>query len=120
MALLHAGEDISRMMQVTGEEGVSNEDYVTQQKAALVDMVYLQQDAFDPIDVSTSIERQQESIKLLIKIINQEIKLSSKPKIREWFNRMTDSYRNLNYSAFQSDSYKEYIVLIDKLLLESY
>lgn len=118
MNLLHAGEDISRMMQVTGEEGVSNEDYVTQQKSALVDMVYLQQDAFDPIDVSTSIERQKESIKLLIKIINQDIKISAKPKIREWFNRMTDTYRNLNYSAFQSDSYQEYIVQIDKLLAD--
>ena len=29
------------MMQVTGEEGVSQEDFVTQQKAMLVDMVYL-------------------------------------------------------------------------------
>tara|TARA_R110001592_G_scaffold120444_3_gene324705 strand:- start:7587 stop:9446 length:1860 start_codon:yes stop_codon:yes gene_type:complete len=119
MSLLHDGEDISRMMQVTGEEGVSNEDYITQQKAALVDMVYLQQDAFDPIDVSTSIERQKESIKLLITIINREIKLSTKPKIREWFNRMTDNYRNLNYSAFKSDSYQEYIVQIDKLLVEA-
>ena len=118
MNLLIEGEDIARMMQVTGEEGVSNADYVIQQKAALVDMVYLQQDAFDPIDVSTSIERQQESIKLLIKIINNKIKLDSKTKIREWFNRMTDSYRNLNYAAFNSDSYKEYIVQINKLLAE--
>lgn len=118
MNLLNEGEDIARMMQVTGEEGVSNEDYITQQKAALIDMVYLQQDAFDPIDVSTSIERQTESIRLLIKIIKQKINLESKPKIREWFNRMTDTYRNLNYSAFKSDSYQEYLIQIDKLLQE--
>ena len=46
MSLLNGGEDIARMMQVTGEEGVSNDDYIIQQKANLVDMVYLQQDAF--------------------------------------------------------------------------
>tara|TARA_R110001592_G_scaffold52649_9_gene161380 strand:- start:102319 stop:104175 length:1857 start_codon:yes stop_codon:yes gene_type:complete len=118
MSLLNEGEDIARMMQVTGEEGVSNDDYIIQQKATLVDMVYLQQDAFDPIDVSTSIERQKESISLLIKIIQQKIKLKSKPEIREWFNRMTDCYRNLNYSAFNSDTYKEYLIKLDKLLTE--
>lgn len=118
MSLLNEGEDIARMMQVTGEEGVSNEDYVTQQKAALVDMVYLQQDAFDPIDVSTNIDRQKESINLLINIIKREVKLDSKARIREWFNRMTDTYRNLNYAAFKSDSYQEYITQIEKLLAE--
>ncbi|MFT6907298.1 MAG: V/A-type H+-transporting ATPase subunit A [Oleiphilaceae bacterium] len=107
------------MTQVTDEERVSNEDYVTQQKGALVDMVYLQQEVFDLLDVLTSIERQQESIKLLIKIINREITLNTKPKIREWFNRMTDCYRNLNYSTFQSDSYVEYMLQVDKLLRDA-
>ncbi len=50
--LLERGDSIYQMMQVTGEEGVSIEDYVVWQKAALLDMVYLQQDAFDEVDVS--------------------------------------------------------------------
>jgi V/A-type H+/Na+-transporting ATPase subunit A len=45
--LLRKGENIYQMMQVTGEEGVTIEDYVTYQKALFLDMVYLQQDAFD-------------------------------------------------------------------------
>ena len=48
------------MMQVTGEEGVTLEDYVTYQKALLLDMAYLQQDAYDPVDVSVPLERQKE------------------------------------------------------------
>lgn len=117
--LLGTGEEISRMMQVTGEEGVSNADYITQQKASLVDMVYLQQDAFDPIDVSTSIERQKESIELLIKIIDSQLSFSTKDDIRRWFTRVTDSYRNLNYAAFKSDSYNEHLAQVDTLLAEA-
>ncbi|MBT8138595.1 MAG: V-type ATP synthase subunit A [Gammaproteobacteria bacterium] len=118
MELLAAGEEISRMMQVTGEEGVSNEDYISQQKSILVDMVYLQQDAFDPVDVSTSIDRQKESMQLLIRIINSSLSFASKDEIRKWFNRLTDSYRNLNYAAFKSDSYAEHLEQINNLLAE--
>ncbi len=114
--LLFRGEEVSRMMQVTGEEGVSTEDFVTQQKAMLVDMVYLQQDAFDPVDVSTSIERQKESFKLLIKIADSELGLTSKSEIRHWFNRMTDTFKNLNYAEQHSDAYKNFLEQIDLLL----
>ena len=81
-------------------------------------MVYLQQDAFDPIDVSTDIKRQKESLELLIRIINSTWSFNSKDEIRKWFNRMTDSYRNMNYAAFKSDSYHEHLEQIDKLLIE--
>ena len=49
------------MMQVTGEEGITLEDFVDYQKATFLDMVYLQQDAFDPVDVSMPTE-QAESV----------------------------------------------------------
>ncbi len=44
--LLHQGESIYQMMQVTGEEGITLADYVTYQKSLFLDMVYLQQDAY--------------------------------------------------------------------------
>lgn len=39
--LLERGEQVAQMMQVTGEDGVTMEDFVTQQKALFLDMVYL-------------------------------------------------------------------------------
>ncbi|WP_250655869.1 V-type ATP synthase subunit A [Alkalimarinus coralli] len=116
--LLYKGEDITRMMQVTGEEGVSTEDFIIQQKAMLVDMVYLQQDAFDPVDVSTSIERQKESFRLLKRIADVEMRLASKADIRRWFNRMTDTFKNLNYAEFNSDAHKSYLTKVDHLIGE--
>ena len=117
--LLHRGEEISRMMQVTGEEGVSQEDFVTQQKATLVDMVYLQQDAFDPVDVSNDMERQQQSFGLLAKICNAELHFPDKVEARRWFSRMTDTFRNLNYSEVGSDPHKENWAQIEQLLTQA-
>ncbi len=70
--LLRDGESIDQMMQVTGEEGISIEDYVTYQKALFLDMVYLQQDAFDPVDVSVSLDRQKRTFLLCQKLINED------------------------------------------------
>jgi V/A-type H+-transporting ATPase subunit A len=107
-SLLHRGEEISRMMQVTGEEGVSQVDFVTQQKALLVDMVYLQQDAFDPVDVSNDITRQKQSFRLLHTICGAELSFPDKAETRRWFSRLTDTFKNLNYAELDSDLFKEY------------
>jgi V/A-type H+-transporting ATPase subunit A len=117
--LLHRGEEISRMMQVTGEEGVSTEDFVTQQKAMLVDMVYLQQDAFDPVDVSNTMDRQKQSFALLTGICRARLKFTDKAEARRWFSRLTDTFKNLNYAEMGSDHYKENREEVESLVQEA-
>jgi V/A-type H+-transporting ATPase subunit A len=117
--LLQRGEEISRMMQVTGEEGVSQADFVTQQKATLVDMVYLQQDAFDPVDVSNDMPRQKQSFMLLAKICDAELLFPDKAEARRWFSRATDTFRNLNYAAAGSDAHKENMALLEQMLSQA-
>jgi V/A-type H+-transporting ATPase subunit A len=106
--LLQAGDDILRMMQVTGEEGITDEDYVTQQKAAFVDFVFLQQDAFDAVDVSTSLTRQKSNIDLITEIVQTEFALADKTAIRNCFNHLTEVFRNMNYAEYDSEPYKRY------------
>ena len=53
--LLAQGEAVQQMMQVTGEEGVTLKDYILYHKSICLDQVYLQQDAFDDVDVSVPI-----------------------------------------------------------------
>jgi V/A-type H+-transporting ATPase subunit A len=113
--LLHRGDSIYQMMQVTGEEGISVEDYVTWQKAMLLDMVYLQQDAFDPVDVSMSRERQRESFELLKGLINREYSFRDKEEARDFFTRVTGLYKNLNYSPAESPEYQRYRQEIETL-----
>lgn len=104
--LLHRGDAVEQMMQVTGEEGVTIEDFVTLQKALLVDMAYLQQDAFDKIDSSMPRERQLESFTLLKEIVDQEFSFETTEATREVFTRITGLYRNLNYAPRESPQYE--------------
>jgi V/A-type H+-transporting ATPase subunit A len=114
--LLHRGDSIYQMMQVTGEEGITLEDYITYQKATIIDMVFLQQDAFDDVDVSMSRERQLESFQLLKSIIEREYKFEDKDATRDFFTRLTGLYKNYNYSAPDSKEYKGYMKQIEDLV----
>ncbi|MEQ8967682.1 MAG: V-type ATP synthase subunit A [Azospirillaceae bacterium] len=100
--LLERGESVDQMMQVTGEEGVTLEDFVDYQKARLVDMVYLQQDAFDPVDVSMPLDRQVESLDLLLDLVRRDWSFEDKDAARQVFTRLTALYKNLNYAERQS------------------
>ena len=120
LELLHRGENIYQMMQVTGEEGITLEDFVDYQKATFLDMVYLQQDAFDPVDVSMPTERQKASFLLIRRLMEREYEFSDKEQIREYFTRLTGLYKNLNYADWQSDEYRDLVEQIGRLERETF
>lgn len=113
--LLRQGDSIYRMMQVTGEEAITLEDFVIYQKATLLDMVYLQQDAFDKVDVTMPLERQMESFGLLKRLIEQDYEFSDKDQAREFFTKLTGTYKNLNYSAPETPDFSRYSKEIDEM-----
>lgn len=114
-AVLHEGETISQTMQVAGEEGVTLQDFVTWQKSLLVDMTYLQQDAFDDIDGSTSRARQMGSFELLHRLVSADYEFENKAAARDFFTRLTGSYKNLNYSPVDSPAARRYRTDIEAL-----
>ena len=103
MELLQTGDSVFQMMQVTGEEGVTLEDFVVYQKAVFLDMVYLQQDAFDPVDVSTSEERQKEVFLMVKRLVDREYSFTDKEQTRDYFTRLTGLVKNLNYTEYQTE-----------------
>ena len=113
--LLVTGDSINQMMQVTGEEGVTLEDYVTFQKSFLLDMVYLQQDAFDDVDSNCSLSRQQACFELVVSLIRQQYNFTDKEVARDYFVKLTGLFKNLNYSHDGSPEYNSYIQKIEEL-----
>ncbi|WP_035480977.1 V-type ATP synthase subunit A [Aliagarivorans marinus] len=113
--LLAEGDSIGQMMQVTGEEGISLEDYVVYQKALFLDMVYLQQDAFDKVDSSCSFERQRFVFGKVVKIIRQAYNFANKDAARKYFVSMTRYFRNFHYAKENTTEYQDYIERIDML-----
>lgn len=116
--MLVKGDSIYQMMQVTGEEGISIEDYTDWQKAVIIDMVYLQQDAYDAVDISMPRERQVESFNLLKSIVDRTYQFEDKEKSRDFFTKITSFYKNLNYSPYNSPEYDDYKNKILNLLGE--
>jgi V/A-type H+-transporting ATPase subunit A len=113
--LLQTGDSVNQMMQVTGEEGVTLEDFVTYQKSLFVDMVYLQQDGFDAVDASVPLERQKESFALLQRLINREYYFRDKETVRAYFTRLTGLFKNWNYAPYDSEEYADWLKQIESL-----
>ncbi|WP_149494913.1 V-type ATP synthase subunit A [Roseiconus lacunae] len=113
--LLQKGDAINQMMQVTGEEGITLEDYVTWQKSVLVDMAYLQQDAFDEVDAFMPRDRQLESLRLLKSIVYQNYDFKSRDEARDYFTKVTGTYKNWNYSASGTPDYERLKSEIEEL-----
>ncbi len=114
--LLRRGDAIYQMMQVTGEEGVTLDDYVTWQKAVFLDMVYLQQDAFDKVDASTPGQRQKESFELVRGLVERDYPFKDKQEARRFFTTLTGLFKNLNYAEAGSPQSAQYRSQIDELV----
>ena len=106
--LLEQGETINQMMQVTGEEGITLEDFIIWQKSVLLDMAYLQQDAFDETDACMPRERQLESLRLIMRLIDREYDFQDRDEVRQFFTKVIGLYKNWNYSPPESPDYQKY------------
>ncbi|MDQ7821314.1 MAG: V-type ATP synthase subunit A [Candidatus Eremiobacteraeota bacterium] len=113
--LLVKGDSIYQMMQVTGEEGITLEDFITWQKSTFLDMVYLQQDAFDEVDAAMKRDRQLKSFSLVRDLIARRYDFPDKDQARDFFTRLTGLYKNFNYSREGSPEYEKYESEIKKL-----
>ncbi len=109
------GDSVFQMMQVTGEEGVTLDDFVTYQKSLFLDMVYLQQDAFDAVDSSASLERQKKTFGLVYDLVTRDYHFEDKDAVRDYFTRLTGSFKNLNYASEDGPDYPKYLKEIEDM-----
>ena len=113
--LLKRGDTIYQMIQVAGEEGISLKDFVIYQEAEFLDMVYLQQDAYDEVDVAVPIKRQRENFRLILELVGANYKFANQEQVRDYFTRLTGLFKNLNYARSDSAEYDELLAKIDQL-----
>ena len=113
--LLKQGDAVAQMMQVTGEEGVTSEDFVTYQKSMFLDMVFLQQDSFDPVDSAVPMDRQRNAFNRVFDLITRDYRFDSKAQAQDYFTRLTGLFRNLNYARQDTPDYRSLLQQIDEL-----
>ncbi len=115
---LQRGKEISEQINILGDDGVPVEYHVTFWKAELIDFVILQQDAFDEIDAVTPLERQEEIMNLVIDICHTEFKFEVFNEVMDYFKRMINIGKQMNYAPFKSEKYYDYKEQMMDLLKE--
>ncbi len=113
--LLSKGDSTLKMMQVTGEEGVTLDDFIVYQKSLFLDMVYLQQDAFDKVDASVSLERQKLSFNKVYELVTRPYAFNDKNLARDYFVKLTGLFKNFNYASPKTPEYDNLLKQIDEL-----
>jgi V/A-type H+-transporting ATPase subunit A len=118
-AMYKRGSEVNQMMKVVGEEGTSQEDFVVYLKSEFLDAVYMQQDSFDDIEGASSPERQTYVFKKIVGILGSKFNLSEKDEARVFFNKLRQTFIDMNYTVFGSDEFKAQEKKIDELLAEN-
>ena len=104
---LRKGTEVGQMMKVVGEEGTSSEDFIAYLKSEFLDSVYFQQNSFDEVDASPSLERQTYVFKELLSILGSDFTLEGKDEARAYFNQLRQKFIDWNYSEWMSDAFKQ-------------
>ncbi|MFZ4773652.1 MAG: V-type ATP synthase subunit A [Chlamydiia bacterium] len=105
--ILLEGLEIEKRMDVVGEDAIQMSDYITYLKKELFDFAYLQQNAFDQEDVYCPIDRQIEIMELYNRIFGSPFLFKNHDAARKAFVGLQNDLKNLNYTAFRSDSYSD-------------
>ncbi len=116
-SILSKGNEIQQMMKVVGEEGTSTEDFVIYLKSEFLDAVYLQQNGFDPVDASTTAERQEYVFSRIVKnILQKEFSFSDKEDARHFFYNLRQFFIDWNYKKWNTKEFSEQENKINELL----
>ena len=112
------GKEISEQINILGDDGVPVDYHVTFWKSELIDFIVLQQDAFDEIDAVTPMERQVTIVDRVIDICHTEFKFDHFLDVIEYFKKVINLCKQMNYQPFESDKYFEYEKQLKALLAE--
>jgi V/A-type H+-transporting ATPase subunit A len=104
--VLRRGNEISQMMTVVGQEGISTEEYTIFQKSEVLDRVYLQQNAFNEVDASCQADRQKEVFDMILSFVDKDFGFTDKEEARDSLLTFQEKFLRWNMQVFQSEAYK--------------
>jgi V/A-type H+-transporting ATPase subunit A len=104
---LQQGKEVQEQINILGDDGVPLDYHVVFWKSEVIDFIILQQDAFDKIDQSSSVERQRYMLDSVLDVCNADYKFDTFSDVGLYFKRVINQYKQMNYSEFKSDKFKE-------------
>ncbi len=112
--IVQRGKEAAEQINILGDDGVPVEYHERFWKSELIDFVILQQDAFDAIDANCPIERQKYMYKKVLSICDRDFGFADFDECSGFFKSLINLFRQMNYSAFESEQYFAYDKQIDE------
>ena len=116
--ILQRGKEVQEQINILGDDGVPVEYHVTFWKSEVIDFVILQQDAFDKIDSVTTLERQEFMLNLVMDICNNDYAFDSFLEVMDYFKKVINSCKQMNYCEFHSDKFENYVAEVKAIIEE--
>ena len=113
---MQRGKEIAEQINILGDDGVPVDYHETFWKSEVIDYVILQQDAFDEIDAVTSLERQEEILNLVTEICEIDFKFDNFLDVVDYFKKMINLCKQMNYSEYKSAQYNDYVAQIKAMV----
>ncbi|MDO9152840.1 MAG: V-type ATP synthase subunit A [Paludibacter sp.] len=116
--ILQRGKEVQEQINILGDDGVPVDYHITFWKSEVIDFVILQQDAFDDVDAVTPIERQEFMLNLVMDICHADFDFSGFVEVMDYFKRIINVCKQMNYSVFHSQEFEKYIGELNVILAE--
>ena len=116
--MLVRGRETAEQIDILGDDGVPLDYHLIFWKSELIDFVILQQDAFDNIDGSTSMARQQYMLNMVLDVVRSDFDFDSFEEVNPYFKRIINTFKQMNYSEFQSEHFKKFEAEVKDIINE--
>ncbi len=112
------GKETYEQINILGDDGVPIEYHIIFWKSEIIDEVILQQNAFDDIDARTPMERQKYMVQLVTKLLDTDYEFESYEKVAPYFKKVINLLRQMNYSLYLKEKFKNYEAELLQLIEE--
>lgn len=114
--IVRRGKEMADQINILGDDGVPMSYHEAFWKSELMDFAFLQQDAFDDVDALCPMERQKFMLDLILNICDRSFEFEDFEQCRNFFKQIINVLRQMNYSKFDSEQFKDYQQQLNKLL----
>jgi V/A-type H+-transporting ATPase subunit A len=114
--ILLRGREAREQINILGDDGVPVDFHERYWKSELIDFVILQQDAFDKVDASTPLERQQYMLTLVLEITDGVYDFDHFDEVSDYFKKLINELKQMNYCEFMGERFNYFEAQMREIL----
>ncbi len=114
--LILRGKEAYEQINILGDDGVPMEYHMRYWKSELIDFIILQQDAFDSIDCSTPMDRQEFMLKKVLEVCDTPVEFENFEDCGAFYKNIINIMRQMNYSVYKSADFDKYLEQLNKAI----